>query len=323
MDAEKIKAQARKVLNIEIDAIKEMSDSINGTFVKLVEILLNCSGRVVMTGMGKSGLIAKKLAATLSSTGTPSFFLHPGEAIHGDLGMVTEKDVVIALSNSGETEEVIRIMPVIKRIGAKMIALTGDVNSTLAQNADYFLDTSIEKEACPLGLAPTASTTATLALGDALAVALLETRGFKPEDFALYHPGGSLGKKLLLKVEDVMNLRERNPVISRDKPLKEALLTMTATQMGSANVVDKDGKLIGIITDGDVRRKLEKSPDLVELSASEVMTPNPVAITADKMATEAVKIMQDKDINDLPVVNEDKEPIAMVNFQDLLKAGVF
>ncbi|MBM7622933.1 KpsF/GutQ family sugar-phosphate isomerase [Sporohalobacter salinus] len=323
LDTGQIKSQAQRVLDIEKKAIEDLSDSINGTFVELVELILNCSGRVVMTGMGKSGLIAKKLAATFSSTGTPSFFLHPGEAVHGDLGMVTAKDIVIALSNSGETTEVIQIMPVIKRIGAKIVALTGNVDSTLADNADYFLDTSVEQEACPLDLAPTASTTATLALGDALAISLLEARGFEPEDFALYHPGGSLGKRLLLKVEDVMHVRERNPIVTEDKPLKETLFTMTSTQMGAANIVDKAGKLVGVITDGDVRRKLEKSPDLLQLPAKEVMTVDPVTITADKLAVEAVKIMQDKEINDLPVVNETKEPIGMVNFQDLLKAGVF
>lgn len=323
LDADQIKSQAKRVLDIEKEAIENLSDSINGTFVELVEVILNCSGRVVMTGMGKSGLIAKKLAATLSSTGTPSFFLHPGEAVHGDLGMVTAKDIVIALSNSGETTEVVQILPVIKRIGAQIIALTGNIDSTLAENADYFLDTSVEQEACPLDLAPTASTTATLALGDALAIALLEARGFEPEDFALYHPGGSLGKRLLLKVEDVMHVRERNPIVTQDQPLKKTLFTMTSTQMGAANIVNEAGKLVGVITDGDVRRKLEESPDLLQLPAKQVMTADPVTITADKLAVEAVKIMQDKEINDLPVVDEAGEPIGMVNFQDLLKAGVF
>ncbi|SDC09311.1 MULTISPECIES: KpsF/GutQ family sugar-phosphate isomerase [unclassified Candidatus Frackibacter] len=323
MNDKEIKARARRVLDIEAEAITNLRDSINGTFAELVEVILACSGRVIMTGMGKSGLIAKKLAATLSSTGTPSFFLHPGEAIHGDLGMVTEKDIVIALSNSGETKEVIQILPIIKRIGAEIIALTGGVDSTLAENADYFLDTSVEREACPLDLAPTASTTATLALGDALAVSLLEARGFQPEDFALYHPGGSLGKKLLLKVEDVMHVRERNPLVEQDKPLKEALFTMTSTQMGAANIIDENGKLIGIITDGDVRRQLEESSDPLRLPTKEVMTAAPTTITADKLAVEAVKIMQDKEISDLPVVDKDHKPLGMVNFQDLLKAGVF
>ncbi|SJZ47288.1 KpsF/GutQ family sugar-phosphate isomerase [Selenihalanaerobacter shriftii] len=323
MNSKKIKRQARRVLDIEAEAIRNLSDSINGTFVELVEVILECPGRVIMTGMGKSGLIAQKLSATFSSTGTPSFFLHPGEAIHGDLGMVTAKDIVFALSNSGETKEIIEILPVIKRIGAQIIALTGDVNSTLAENADYYLDTSVEEEACPLGLAPTASTTATLALGDALAVALLESKDFQPEDFALYHPGGSLGKKLLLKVDDVMHVRERNPVVNQKQPLKEVLFTMTSTQMGAANIIDKDEKLVGIITDGDVRRQLEESPDLLKLSAQKIMSANPTAITADKLAVEAVKIMQDKEINDLPVVDGDRKPIGMVNFQDLLKAGVF
>ncbi|MCK8824279.1 KpsF/GutQ family sugar-phosphate isomerase [Fuchsiella alkaliacetigena] len=323
VDKEEIKKQACQVLEIEARAVENLKDSINGVFVELVEVILDCPGRIIMTGIGKSGLIAKKLAATLASTGTPSFFLHPSEAIHGDLGMVTAKDIVVALSNSGETEEVIEILPVIKRIGAQVIALTGNTNSTLAENADYFLDTSVKREACPLGLVPTASTTATLALGDALAVALLKARGFKPEDFALYHPGGSLGKKLLLKVKDVMHVRERNPVVERDSLLKEVLFTMTSTQMGAASIIDDNGKLIGIITDGDVRRSLEESPDLLSLKAEEVMVVDPVTITADKMAVEAVKIMQEREINDLPVVNQEQEPIGMLNFQDLLKAGVF
>ncbi|MGM0470912.1 MAG: KpsF/GutQ family sugar-phosphate isomerase [Bacillota bacterium] len=323
LDSEVIKAQARQVLEIEQQAITNISQAINGTFVELVELILDCSGRVIMTGMGKSGLIAKKLAATFSSTGTPSFFLHPGEAIHGDLGMVTDKDIVIVLSNSGETTEVVQILPVIKRIGAEIIALTGDLESTLAENADYVLDSSVPEEACPLDLAPTASTTATLALGDALAIALLEARDFQPEDFALYHPGGSLGKKLLLKVEDVMHVREQNPIVKQDQPLKEALFTMTSTQMGAANIVDDEQNLVGIITDGDVRRELEKSSDLLQLTVKEIMTVDPVTITADKLAAEAVNIMQEQEISDLPVINEEFRPIGMVNFQDLLKAGVF
>lgn len=322
LGSQKIKQQAKDVLDIESEAILNLKESINGQFVEIVKEILNCPGRVIMTGMGKSGLIAKKLAATLASTGTPSFFLHPAEAIHGDLGMVTKDDIVIALSNSGETNEVLNIVPVIKRIGAKIIAMTGGLDSTLAKNSDYLLNTGVKEEACPLDLAPTASTTATLALGDALAIALLEARDFKPEDFALYHPGGSLGKKLLLKVDDVLHVREQNPVVNLETNLKETLFTMTSTGMGAANIVGEDGKLAGIITDGDIRRHLEKSPDLLNKLAGEIMTVNPKTILKDKLAAEALKIMQDYEIEDLPVVNENKEPLGLINFQDLLKAGV-
>jgi len=322
LGSQKIKKQAKDVLDIESEAILNLKESINGQFVEIVKEILNCPGRVIMTGMGKSGLIAKKLAATLASTGTPSFFLHPAEAIHGDLGMVTKDDIVIALSNSGETNEVLNIVPVIKRIGAKIIAMTGGLDSTLAKNSDYLLNTGVKEEACPLDLAPTASTTATLALGDALAIALLEARDFKPEDFALYHPGGSLGKKLLLKVDDVLHVREQNPVVNLEDNLKETLFTMTSTGMGAANIVGDDGKLAGIITDGDIRRHLEESPDLLNKNAGEIMTVNPKTILKDKLAAEALKIMQDYEIEDLPVVNENKEPLGLINFQDLLKAGV-
>ena len=322
LGSQKIKKQAKDVLDIESEAILNLKESINGQFVEIVKEILNCPGRVIMTGMGKSGLIAKKLAATLASTGTPSFFLHPAEAIHGDLGMVTSDDIVIALSNSGETNEVLNIVPAIKRIGAKIIAMTGGLDSTLAKNSDYLLNTGVKEEACPLDLAPTASTTATLALGDALAIALLEARDFKPEDFALYHPGGSLGKKLLLKVDDVLHVREQNPVVNLETNLKETLFTMTSTGMGAANIVGDDGKLAGIITDGDIRRHLEKSPDLLNKLAGEIMTVNPKTILKDKLAAEALKIMQDYEIEDLPVVNENNEPLGLINFQDLLKAGV-
>jgi arabinose-5-phosphate isomerase len=322
LSSQKVKQQAKDVLDIESEAILNLKRSINGQFVEIVEEIVNCPGRVIMTGMGKSGLIAKKLAATLASTGTPSFFLHPAEAIHGDLGMVTIDDIVIALSNSGETNEVLNIVPAIKRIGAKIIAMTGGLDSTLAKNSDYLLNTEVKEEACPLDLAPTASTTATLALGDALAIALLKVRDFKPEDFALYHPGGSLGKKLLLKVDDVLHVREQNPVVNLNANLKETLFTMTSTGMGAANIVDDDGKLVGIITDGDIRRHLEESPDLLNKNAGKIMTINPKTILKDKLAAEALKLMQDNEIEDLPVVNENNKPLGLINFQDLLKAGV-
>ncbi|AGB42291.1 KpsF/GutQ family protein [Halobacteroides halobius DSM 5150] len=317
-----IKEQAQEVLKIEAEAIKGVSEAIDQEFVAVVQEILDCTGRVIMTGMGKSGFIAKKLAATLSSTGTPAFFLHPAEAIHGDLGMVTEKDIIIAISNSGETEEIVNILPVIKRIGAQIAAITGNIESTLAQTGDYTLEAAIEEEACPLNLAPTASTTAALALGDALAMVLLAIRDFKPEDFALYHPGGSLGRQLLLTVDDVLHVRERNPIVKQDSTLKETLFVMTSTRMGAANIVDAEGELAGIITDGDIRRLLEEDPHLMHKEAQEIMSVGPTTITPDKLAAEALKIMQDKEINDLPVVDQEGKPLGLVNFQDLLKAGV-
>ena len=322
LDGEQIKEQGRQVLDIEAQAVSNLKHSVDDKFVEIVTTILDCSGRVVMTGMGKSGFIAEKLAATLSSTGTPSFFLHPAEAIHGDLGMVQEEDVVIAISNSGETEEVVNILPVIKRIGAQIIAITGSLDSTIAENADHVLNSGVEEEACPMDLAPTASTTAALALGDSLAMALVAVRDFEPEDFALYHPGGSLGKKLLLTVDDVMHVRERNPVVEQETTLKETLFKMTSTRMGAASVIDQSGQLVGIIADGDIRRQLEKSADLLTRPVKELMTPDPVRITSDKLAAEALKMMQDKEINDLPIVDEDDQPLGLINFQDLLKAGV-
>ncbi|MBM7556910.1 KpsF/GutQ family sugar-phosphate isomerase [Halanaerobacter jeridensis] len=323
LKSNKIKSNAKEVLEIESQAIKNLTRSVNDQFVAVVKEILNCSGRTIMTGMGKSGVIAKKLAATLASTGTPGFFLHPAEAIHGDLGMVTDSDIVIALSNSGESEEIIEILPYIKRIGAKIVAMTGNQESTLAENANYVLNISVTQEACPLDLAPTASTTAALAFGDALAVALLEARNFQPEDFALYHPGGSLGKKLLLTVEEILDVRNQNPVVNKDNSLKQALFKMTKTKMGAVNIVNDDDVLVGIITDGDIRRKLENcNIDLKNMTAKAIMTKNPITITIDKLAAEAVKIMEDKEINDLPVVDGDKIPLGMINFQDLLQAGV-
>ncbi|OCL25386.1 hypothetical protein U472_13625 [Orenia metallireducens] len=317
-----IKQQAREVLEIEANAILNLKNSVNDKFIEVVKEILKCEDRIIMTGMGKAGVIAKKLAATLASTGTPSFFLHPAEAIHGDLGMITDKDIVIAISNSGESDEIVDILPFIKRIGAKIIAMTGGLSSTLAQNADYILDTSVEREACPLNLAPTASTTAMLAFGDALALALLKARDFQPKDFALYHPGGSLGKKLLLTVADVLNVRESNPIVIEELTLKETLFEMTSSRMGAINVINNEGELVGIITDGDIRRELEKNSDLLTMKAKEVMTKDPVVITAERLAVEALKLMEDKEINDLPIIDDKGNPIGIVNFQDLLKAGV-
>lgn len=312
---------ASNVIEIEAEAVSAVKNTIDEKFMKGLELILSNEGRVVFIGMGKSGLIAQKLAATFSSTGTPAFFVHAGEAMHGDLGMITADDIVIAISNSGETEEVVSLLPAIRRIGSNMISLTGDKNSTLAEYSDLCLFAGVEEEACPHGLAPTASTTATLALGDALAIALSRLKGFTPEDFALFHPGGSLGRKLLTKVEDVLKIREENPVVDLETTVKEALFTMTESKMGSTSIVDKNGKLVGIITDGDIRRLLERSVDFLDRSVAEYMTESPTVIETDKLAVEALNIMEDKEINDLPVV-EDGRPAGMLNFQDLLRAKV-
>lgn len=317
--------QARQVLAVEAAAIEALIPRINGQFTAAVERILTCKGRVIVTGMGKSGLIGKKIAATLASTGTPSFFLHPAEGIHGDLGMVTADDMVLAISNSGETAEVISIIPALQRIGAQLIAMTGREQSTLARVADIFLDVAVEKEACPLGLAPTASTTATLALGDALAVALLSCRKFTPEDFALFHPGGSLGRKLLLTVENVMHSGEDNPVITVEKSVKEALFVMTAKGLGATAVVAEDGRLLGIITDGDIRRGLEKGHDFLDKTVDALMTKTPRTITKDKLAAQALRIMEKnkpRPITVLPVVDEQFHAIGIIHLTDLLRQGV-
>lgn len=317
--------QARQVLEAEAEAIRSLIPRINGEFTEAVKMILACKGRVIVTGMGKSGLIGKKIAATLASTGTPAFFLHPAEGIHGDLGMVTSEDIVLAISNSGETNEIIGILPSIRRIGARIIAMTGRPASTLGKNSDLVLDVAVEKEACPLGLAPTASTTATLALGDALAVALLSERKFTPEDFAIFHPGGALGRKLLLTVENVMHSGGDNPVVTQDKTVKEALFVITAKGLGATSVVDEDGRLLGIITDGDIRRGLEKGHDFLDKPVTALMTRTPRTITKDKLAAQALNMMEKnkpRPITVLPVVDETYRAIGMIHLTDLLRQGV-
>lgn len=317
--------QARQVLAIEAAAIEELIPRINGQFTIAVQMILACKGRVIVTGMGKSGLVGKKIAATLASTGTPAFFLHPAEGIHGDLGMVTAEDIVLALSNSGETGEIISIIPAIKRIGAPIIAMCGREQSTLAQTAEVFLDVSVCQEACPLGLAPTASTTATLAMGDALAVALLSERKFTPEDFALFHPGGSLGRKLLLTVENIMHSGEDNPIVTLDKTVKEALFVMTAKGLGVTSVVDNEQRLVGIVTDGDIRRGLEQGHDFLDKPVTDLMTRTPRTITSDKLAAQALNIMEKnkpRPITVLPVVDAQHRAIGIIHLTDLLRQGV-
>lgn len=317
--------QAKEVLKIEAEAILALAERLNGDFTKAVEMMKACEGRIVITGMGKSGIIGRKISATLASTGTPSFFLHPAEGIHGDLGMVTSHDVVLALSNSGETAEVLGILPSLRRIGATVIALSGAPQSTLAKNADLFLDVGVAKEACPLGLAPTASTTALLAYGDALALALLSSRNFTPEEFAVFHPGGSLGRKLLLTVADVMHQGEDNPMVTAGMAVKDALFIITAKGLGAATVVDEVGRLIGILTDGDIRRGLGHGLAFLERPVQELMTPSPKTITSGRLAAEALHLMeknQPRPITVLPVVDEAGRAIGMVHMTDLVRQGV-
>ena len=313
---------AKRVLTIEADAVMAMRDRLDQHFIDAMVLILNCRGRVVVSGMGKSGHIGGKIAATLASTGTPAFFVHPGEASHGDLGMITHEDVCIALSNSGESAELTAIVPLIKRRGARLIAMTGNPQSTLAREADVHLDASVAQEACPLNLAPTASTTAALALGDALAIALLEARGFGSEDFARTHPGGSLGRRLLVHVRDIMHQGKELPMVTDGAMLPMALLEMTSKGLGMTAVVDDAQRVVGIITDGDLRRVLEKSVDVRLASAREVMSANPRSISPDQLAVVAVEKMQSHNINGLLVVDDAGKLVGALNMLDLLRAGV-
>jgi arabinose-5-phosphate isomerase len=311
------------VLKIEADAISALVERLDDNFTRACDLILNCKGRVVVTGMGKSGHIGNKIAATLASTGTPAFFMHSGEASHGDLGMITADDLVIALSNSGETSEITLLLPLLKRLGIPLLALTGKPGSTLARSADIHLDVSVSKEACPLGLAPTSSTTATLAMGDALAVAVLEVRGFTEEDFALSHPGGNLGRRLLLRVSDIMHSGAAIPLVNSDASLNETLLEMTAKGLGMAGVLDPaSGRLVGIYTDGDLRRTFEHMPNIQTARVRDFMTANCVTIGAELIAGEALKIMHDKKINALMVVDDELQVQGALNMHDLLRAGV-
>ena len=317
--------QARQVLRMEAAAIEALIPRIDEQFVLAAQLILETKGRLIVTGMGKPGHVGQKITATMLSTGTPSFFLHPAEGIHGDLGMVTEDDIVLAISNSGETSEVINILPSIRRIGAKIIAICGNAQSTLAQNADVVLDASVEQEACPLGLAPTTSTTAELALGDALAIVLMSARKFTANDFAVFHPGGALGRKLLMKVANVMHGEEENPTVTLAQSVKEALFVITDKGLGATSVVDAEGKLVGLITDGDIRRGLEKGLDFLTHNVGELMTKQPQTITAEKLAAEALRMMEQhrpKPITVLPVVDKDGRSVGLVHVTDLLRQGI-
>jgi arabinose-5-phosphate isomerase len=315
---------AKRALKIESEAITSLIERIDESFVKAVEKLYNCKGRIVVTGVGKSGIIAQKVAATLASTGTPAYFLHPTEAIHGSLGMIVQSDVVMIFSNSGETEEINQLLPAIKRRGAEIIALTGNMRSTLATNSDVVLDTSVKEEACPLGLAPTASTTAALAMGDALAVALLKKRDFKEEDFAMLHPGGSLGRRLILRVKDIMHKGNEIPMVKTNASLKDVLFEMTSKRLGVTTVVDRADKLVGIITDGDLRRLIEghQNKNIWVLRAIDFMTKNPKTIDGDALAMSALQKMEEYAITSLVIVNEENRLEGIVHLHDILKAEI-
>lgn len=314
--------RAKEVLTTEAEAILAVRDRLDDSFAAAVRLIVNCEGRVVATGMGKSGSIARKIAGTLASTGSPALFLHPAEGVHGDLGMVTSKDVVIALSNSGETEELIAILPVLKRIGTKLISLVGRVESTLAKASDVVLDVSVEREACPLGLAPTASTTAMLALGDALALAAMEVREFTKQDYAMFHPGGALGRRLTLRVRDVMRTDDRMALVHQDDLVRDVLFAITRAGAGAAVVTDDDGKLVGIITDGDVRRHLLKDEQSLNKRAREIMTANPRVIGPDQLAAEGLGVLEALKIGELPVLDNDRRPIGVLMMKDLFRAGI-
>lgn len=315
---------AKKVFTIESEAILNLQSRLDETFIKAVNILLDCTGKVIVTGIGKSGIIARKIAATLACSGTPAFFLHPAEGMHGDIGMMARGDVAMAISNSGETEEVLKVLPVIKRMGLPLIVLTGNGNSVLARNGDAALDIGVKEEACVLNLVPTASTAATMAMGDALAITVLERRGFRQEDFALLHPGGALGRKLLLRVEDLMHVKEAVPMVSQDDSMKVALIEMTSKRLGITGVSDGDGNFVGVITDGDLRRALERNDDVLRKRAGDVMTTSPKTIAMNALAATALRVMEQHAITSLFVRSESsaKKVEGLIHLHDILKAGV-
>jgi arabinose-5-phosphate isomerase len=317
-----LKARARRVLEIEAQAILDLLPRIGTAFAEACELCLQCPGRVIVTGMGKSGHIGSKIAATLASTGTPAFFVHPGEASHGDLGMITPKDLVIAVSHSGETAEIITILPLLKRLGLPLISMTGAPESTLGSAATVVLDTGVSEEACPLNLAPTASTTAALAMGDALAVSMLESRGFTEEDFARSHPGGALGKRLLLRVEDLMHTGDQIPFVGAETGLAEGLLEMSRKGLGMTAVTTSDGRLQGVFTDGDLRRALDNNLDIHNTLMKDVMTAGCETVRPDQLAAEAVRIMEQRKINGLLVVDDTQNLVGALNVHDFFRAGV-
>lgn len=314
---------AKKVLKTEADAVHALIEKLNTDFEKAVEIIFKSKGRVVVTGMGKSGLVGKKIAATLASTGTPAFFLHPAEATHGDLGMVTSDDVIIAISNSGETDELVGLIPFLKRFNVGLISMTGNPRSTLSKMADVSLDISVREEACPLGIVPTASTTAAMAMGDAIAVALLVKRGYKEEDFAFFHPGGSLGKKLFIKVKDLMHSGDSLPVVSQETPMTKAVMEISSKRLGVTVVADSERRILGVVTDGDLRRGIEKwGKTVFDMKAGEVMTRNPKTISEDELAAKALSIMEEHSITSLVVPDDEGKAKGIIHLHDILKQGI-
>lgn len=322
MALSKIIDTAKEVLDIEAKAILRLKESIGEDFDKAIDILYNCKGRVIVTGMGKSGIIGKKIAATMSSTGTPAYFLHPAESTHGDSGVITRNDVILAISNSGETQELMNLLPLIKRFGCPMIGMTGNINSTLAKTSDVTLDISVEREADTLGKAPTSSTTATLAMGDALAVCLMEEKGFTKEDFLMYHPSGKLGKGLTYKVKDLMITGEKMPLVKDSESFTDVIRTISDYKLGMAMIINSNGILSGVLTDGDIRRTIIKHSDTSGLSVKEVMTANPKRITEDAYAASALNLMEKYSITALAVVNDSNIPVGVIHVHDLLRAGV-
>lgn len=314
--------RAKQIVEIERDALSDLAGSVDGSFETAIELMLKTKGRIAVTGMGKSGMVGKKISATLSSVGTPSFFLHPAEAIHGDLGMLERDDLVLAISNSGESEELVRLIPILKRYGLKLIVLSGRKNSLLAKSADVFLNVSVKKEACPWDVVPTASTTAVMALGDALSIVLMEKKGFKKEDFAAYHPGGSIGRGMLVKVEDLMHTGNEMPLVKEDALLSAVLKEMSAKKLGMTMVCDGKGELRGMITDGDLRRLFENADNPMNRKAREIMTKNPKTIDRKVMGGTAIKKMEDTKITSLIIVTPENRPEGVIHLHDLLRAGV-
>lgn len=314
--------EGKRVLGIEARAVQALIDRLDDRFVQAVDLLYGCKGKVVVSGMGKSGLVGQKIAATMASTGTPAFFVHPAEGIHGDLGMVGRHDVVVAISNSGETQELLQLLPYVERIGIPIVAMTGRPGSTLAKHSNVALDVSVSEEACPLGLAPTASTTATLALGDALALALLQKRGFKEEDFAQFHPGGALGRRLLVRVKDLMHAGPDVPMVEESVTGTTAMLEMTAKKLGMTTVVDRTGTLSGVITDGDLRRFIQRGGDFLKATASELASGNPKSIGPDDLAAKAVEMMERHSITTLVVTEGPRKIVGVIHLHDLLKNGI-
>ena len=313
---------AKKVLEIEIEGISNLKKSLNKSFLSAINILSSCKGRIIVTGMGKAGIIGQKFSATLSSTGTSSFWLHSAEAVHGDLGRIKENDVVVVLSYSGETEEIKNLIPFVEKIGAKIVAITGNVNSSLARYADSLISVKVDKEACSLGLAPTTSTTAMLVICDTISVVLQKLKGFKEKDFAFFHPRGSLGRKLLLKVKDIMRKGKFNPVVGEDILIQDVLLKITSSHAGAAVVVNKGGRLVGIFTDGDLRRRLGRDVQLLKRKVKTVMTTNPLVVKDDDLASGALKILERKKIDEVPVVDGKYRPVGILDIQDLIAAGI-